>query len=569
MPWFPYPALSACGKIDRRGHVGSFDVVLVTGDAYADHPAFAAAVVTRLLERLGLSVAVIAQPQWGSTADFMVFGTPNLFFGVTSGAMDSMVANLTSMRFPRKTDRLSPGGRPGLRPKRALQVYVQRIREAFPEVPIAIGGIEASLRRFAHFDFWEDRIRDPILIDAPADVLLYGMAEGALSRLVDRLRKSEGRRPKLREPIAQTCFRVPPGSWLEFAGQAVEILPTAEEIRRDPRRLLDAALKMDSSVHPGVPILVQPHPKGDIVCFPPSREDWLAEPTVLDRLRFNRRAHPLYDEAIPGLEPVQFSVVSHRGCVGGCTFCALALHQGRRIRSRSQAGIIAEIRELPNHPDFRGTVPDVGGPSVNMYGWHGFEAEGIDRLVPGCKDTVISRGGLKPLLDLLTAALELPGIRHVFLGSGLRYDLLHSEDRPFFLRILQKHVSGQLKVAPEHLDRNVLALMRKGPNSNFENFIEDFRRATREIGKELYLVPYFMTAFPGAGDADELIAEFVKQHHLAHEQIQEFTPTPGTLASAMYHAKIDLQGRPLPVAKTLTSRASGRRKIQGNRKKNR
>ncbi|NLI78177.1 MAG: radical SAM protein [Candidatus Riflebacteria bacterium] len=604
MAWYPFPALAGAGRVDRRGQDGAFDVVLVSGDAFVDHPAFPAAVVARILEGQGLRVAVIAQPRWDTPADFTVFGAPRLFFGVTAGAMDSMVANFTSMRFPRKTDRLSPGGRAGMRPKRAVQVYVQRLRQAFPEVPIVVGGIEASLRRFAHYDFWEDRIRDPLLVDAPADLLVYGMAEAALPRIVDWLRAAAGSRRALAPaPLPQACFRVPAGAWREFAGGRVTLLPSAAEIRQNPRRLLELALVLDASVRPGAPVLVQPHPKGDIVCFPPALEDWVGEAAAFDRLPFNREAHPLYDEPIPGLEPVQFSVVSHRGCLGACSFCALGLHQGRRIRSRSAAAILAEIARFPGHPAFRGTVPDLGGPSVNMYGWDaaGSEAGRPGPCGPACPmattpghpggsgggigvggeagvagdvgvdgDVGIAGGvggagsGLRPLADLLRQAAALPGIRHVFLGSGLRYDLLRPADQPAFHEILRSHVSGQLKVAPEHLDPAVLTLMRKGPGADFAAFVDDFRRAAAEVGRDLFLVPYFMTAFPGAGEADGLIAAFVRRFRLAHEQIQEFTPTPGTVATAMYATGLDLRGNPIAVARTQTARRHGRQRIQSD-----
>ncbi len=616
-----FPALAAAGRIDwQQGAPGEFDAIIVTGDAYVDHHAFPAAVVGRCLENLGLRVAVIAQPRWDSPADVAVFGAPRLFFGVSAGAMDSMVANFTSLKLPRRTDRLSPGGRAGWRPKRAVQVYVQRLREAFPDSPIVVGGIEASLRRFAHYDFWEDRIRDALLIDAPADLLVYGMAEGVLPRVVEWLKAAAGSRRALRPAaLPQCCLRVKPGTWRDLVGEGVRVLPTAEEIRREPRRLLDLAVLLDTAVRPGAPVLVQPHPKGDIVCFPPAAETAVAEITAFDRLEFTRRAHPLYDEPIPGLEPVQFSVVSHRGCLGGCTFCALALHQGRRIRSRSAAAILAEIARFPEHPDFRGTVPDLGGPSVNMYGWDPpGEGEGSIHIgaptaaspgdgcplesLPnsawtaeavwdkqrgqegtvgwptpadqGCPGSGPGSGapapgppfgpaaGLRPLAAVLAQARALPGIRHVFLGSGLRYDLIRPADRPALLDLLRYHVSGQLKVAPEHLDPTVLQLMRKGPDADFGAFVEWFRQACREVGRDLYLVPYFMTAFPGSGDRDRVIAAFVRRFRVAHEQIQEFTPTPGTIASAMYWTGLDLRGRPIDVARTGSDRRAGRRRIQ-------
>ncbi|MFZ2960330.1 MAG: YgiQ family radical SAM protein [Candidatus Ozemobacteraceae bacterium] len=563
--FFEYPALSAMGAVDRRGRPShaEYDVVLISGDAYVDHPAFPAAAVARTLERLGLSVAVIAQPDWRSVDDFTVFGRPRLFFGVTAGAMDSMVANYTSLRMPRKEDRLSPGGRSGMRPKRATLIYSQRLREAFPGAPIVLGGVEASLRRFAHFDFWENAIRDSILVDTGASLLVYGMAEAVLERVAAHFRDFtvEAGVPRL----PQTCIRVLPGQGAEIAGPEAIILPSAAECRADPAAFMRLSKALDISVRPGARPLVQPHPKGDIVCFPPAAEDWLREGELLSAPRFNRCEHPLYEEPVPGLEPVRFSVVSHRGCLGACTFCALALHQGRRIRSRPAEAILAEIATFPEYPDFRGTVPDVGGPSVNMYGWDCAAGGCLEGICTHPKRCPNARGGLAPLADLLTRAVALPGIKHVFLGSGLRYDLLTPADEPALVEILKRHVSGQLKVAPEHVDRGVLTLMRKGARADFAAFVERFTRLTAGIGKKLFLVPYFMTAFPGAGaKQDEAIRDVVEHFHLAHQQLQEFTPTPGTLGTAMYATGLDLEGKPLTVARGDAERSSGRIAIQGH-----
>ncbi len=562
MPWFAYPALRAVGKTDRRGHGGEFDVVLVSGDAYVDHPSFPTAVIARVLEQAGLSVAVIAQPDWQSEEDIRAFGRPRLFFGVTAGAMDSMVANYTSMRCPRREDRLSPGGRAGLRPRRAVMVYTQLIRKCFPGTPIVLGGIEASLRRFTHYDYWENRLRDPMLVDAPADLLFYGTSEAPLTRLGVLLKSGRSFHELVRERLPQTCVRVPFGQGVELAGPQAIILPSAAECRADPRAFLRLSMALDTAVRPGGAVLVQPHPKGDIVCFPPAGEDPAEEIRLLSALPFNRRAHPLYDDPIPGLVPVQFSMQSHRGCAGACTFCALAIHQGRRLRSRSLSDLVREAKSFPQHPDFRGTIPDLGGPSVNMYGW--------DCAKNGCKSGVCThpkrcanlRGGLRPLVEVLQAVAAVPGIKHVFLGSGLRFDLIRENDWDDLAIILQHHVSGQLKVAPEHVARDVLRLMRKGEGSDFVGFVERFRDLTARLRLPLYLVPYFMTAFPGSGSRDSLLSQLVREQKLVHEQIQEFTPTPGSLATAMYYTGLDLDGQPIEVARTDRERRSGREELQ-------
>lgn len=561
-----YPPVSALGRTDMRGRTGPFDVVLISGDAYVDHPSFPAAAVARRLEALGVSVAVIAQPDWKSTGDFRAFGRPSLFFGVTAGAMDSMVSNYTSMKMPRREDRLSPGGRTGLRPKRAVQVYTQRLREAFPGAPIVLGGIEASLRRFAHYDFWEDKIRDPILADAPANLLVFGMAEAVLGDVVEWFRSQASRERGAWPTIPQTCVRVPHNSWRERLSGDITILPAADECRKEPRRFMELSVILDTAVRPGIPILIQPHPKGDVICFPPTRETWVAEPLLLDHLRFSRRAHPIYEEPIPGLEPVQFSVVSHRGCLGACAFCALAAHQGRSIRSRSPEAILEEIRSFADHPDFRGTVPDVGGPSVNMYGWEcsiGGCEKGLCTYPKRCGNI---RGGLSALADLLKRAREIPGVKHVFLGSGLRFDLIRNEDWPAFQDIIRHHISGQLKVAPEHVDKDVLKLMRKGADANFAEFVARFMHAVNETGRKYFLVPYFMTAFPGSSGKDVAIAETARQLRLAHDQIQEFTPTPATIGTAMYATGMTPDGKPVRVSRGAEERTTGRREIQPGRR---
>ncbi len=566
MPWFEYPALSFRGRSyqppgDRRR--SEYDVVIISGDAYVDHPAFAAAVVCRRLQQLGLSVAVIAQPDWNSDADFTAWGRPRLFFAVVPGAMDSMVANYTASRMPRGRDRLSPGDRPGLRPKRAVQIYAQKVRQLYRDAGVVIGGIEASLRRFVHYDFWEDRLRDPILIDAHADLLVYGMAEAVLPKVVEWFRQRGGGAPAP-ACIEQTCIRVKHESWREWLKDGFELLPSVEACRQNRQTFLEFSKHIDNSVRPGGKILIQQHPKGDIICYPPARADFIAEAQLMGTLNFNRRAHPLYQEQVAGLEPVQFSVQSHRGCLGTCTFCALSLHQGRMIRSRTQHSILSEIARFAEHPDFKGIIPDIGGPSVNMYGW--------DCNVGGCESRMCIypancqnlKGSLKPLRELLQAAAAVPGVRKVFLGSGIRYDLVRPDEWDHFKYIVFNHVSGQLKVAPEHFDKQVLSLMRKGENADFAGFAARFYQSCREADKKLFLVPYLMTAFPGSDNADKLLADKIKQLNLVHEQLQEFTPTPGSLATAMYYTGFDLKGQPIRVARNHSERLKARNQIQND-----
>ncbi|MGM0600813.1 MAG: YgiQ family radical SAM protein, partial [Candidatus Rifleibacteriota bacterium] len=344
-----YPSLAFRGKTYKPSadNREEFDVILITGDAFVDHPAFPAAVVCRSLEKLGCTVAVIAQPDWKNPEDFRVWGKPRKFFAVAPGAMDSMVANFTATRMPRSNDRLSPGGKPGLRPKRAVQVYTQMLRRLFPGTPLVIGGIEASLRRFVHYDFWEDKLRDPVLMNAPADLLVYGMAESVLPEIVKYFSGKPEYKPAR---IAQTCIRVKHNSWKDWLNEQPLILPSVEECRKNADSFLKMSLILDKSVRPEGSVLIQQHSKGDIICFPPDTSTYQREIENFDELRFNRQVHPLYKEKVPALEPVQFSIQSHRGCVGACSFCALALHQGRFIRSRDSKVLVDEAKNFLQHP---------------------------------------------------------------------------------------------------------------------------------------------------------------------------------------------------------------------------
>ena len=543
-----------------------YDVIIVTGDAYVDHPAFAAAILYRRLEQLGKKVAIIAQPDWKKLEQFKVWGKPSLFFMVTAGAMDSMVSNYSATRMPRSKDRMSPGGIAGLRPKRAVQVYVQKIREAFGRVAIVLGGIEASLRRFVHYDFWEDKMKEPMLMTATADFLLYGMAESAIKRIVDYYADANRKNP-LESAFPQTCIRAKHKLWKETLAGAVEVLPSVKDSLIDKKAFMQLSAKIDISVRLKGKILIQEHPKGDIICFPPSQKDIESEMSVLSSLNFNRSQHPIYKEPIPALEPVQFSIQSHRGCLGACTFCALSLHQGRIIRSKSVDDILTEAREFVAHPDFRGVIPDVGGPAVNMFGW--------SCKIGGCKERICVHPticpnlnySIKPLYEILTKISKIEGIRKVFVGSGLRYDLVKPEEWGLLEKTILNHVSGQLKVAPELTDKGVLSLMRKAENANFEDFISKFNGICKKNNRRLYLIPYFILSFPGSNGKDIKIKSLVKKYHLAHNQVQEFTPTPGSLATAMYATEFDLNGNKISVKKNRKERLLSRKMLQGHTRK--
>lgn len=562
-----YPTISFRGQkyiSSQDTNRKSFDVVMISGDAYVDHPSFPAAVVCRLLQHLGLSVAVIAQPDWNNDNDFTVWGEPNLFFAVAPGAMDSMVSNYTSASMPRSKDRLSPDGAPGLRPKRALQVYAQKIHQLYKNSYIIAGGVEGSMRRFSHFDYWENKVKDPVLMDAPANLLVYGMAEAVYPKILEWLKN--GNRDSFPQ-IPQTVVRVKHDAWRDRLTGSFTILPSVEDCRKDKKTFMELSKILDTSLRPNADIYIQQHAKGDILCFPPTAEMFAEEVSMMDRLKFNRRSHPIYEKPIPGLEPVQFSVQSHRGCLSACSFCALSLHQGRIIRSRSKDSILAEISSFVGHPDFKGIVPDVGGPAVNMYGWK-CAIGGCNKRM--CVHPTICKNlchSLKPLAEVLKSAKEIKGVRKVFLGSGLRYDLIRDDEWDIFEYILFNHISGQLKVAPEHFDKRVLELMRKGANADFAGFAKRFYDSCSKHNKRLFLVPYLMTAFPGSLEGDKKLVKTVKELHLVHEQIQEFTPTPGSMGSAMYYTETDFNGKPVWVPKRRSERMSTRTRLQGARTK--
>lgn len=562
MPWFDYPAISFRGKKYTPGIKSNktYDVIVVSSDAYVDHPAFPAAVICRTLQKMGLSVAIIAQPDWKNDSDFTAFNAPELFFAIAPGAMDSMVATYTSNKMPRKKDRFSPDDMPGLRPKRPAIIYTQIIRRLFKKSLIVLGGVEASLRRFVHYDFLEDKLRAPILSDAPADLLIYGMAEQTLTKVVRQIR-SNNSEPDL-FGISQTCIKVPHNSWQGRIKSDFSVLPSLDECTNNPDSFLTTSIFIDSHFDQKNLVLITPHVKGDILCFPPENNQNFSD---MSGLQFNRRSHPVYDKPISALLPVQFSIQSHRGCLGKCSFCALSIHQGRKINSRCHKEIIKEAESFAEHPDFKGIIPDIGGPSANMYGWYCKQGgcNTLSCINDGfCKNLYCS---LKPFYSLLQAVAAVNKVKKVFVGSGLRYDLIRPDEWGIFEKILKDHVSGQLKVAPEHFDPNILRLMRKGENADFHGFIKAFYKSCSAMQKKLFIVPYLMTSFPGVTDHDNLLAKKIKSLRLVGGQMQEFTPTPGSLATAMYYCEKDFDFNDINVYKSSKQRLKARKIIQKNK----
>lgn len=536
----------------RRGWP-ELDVIFVTGDAYVDHPAFGVPLLARLLESSGFRVGIIAQPDWRSREPFMALGRPRLFFAVAAGAMDSMVAHYTPAKKLRRDDAYTPGNRHGARPNRAVIVYTSRLKEAFRDVPVVIGGIEASMRRYAHYDFWEDRVRRSILFDSKADMLIYGMGERPLLELAERMRSGE-RMSGLKD-IRGTAYVEGRGG-AGTAGFRIVEIPSWDDVGTSSKAFAEAFRLAEREMNPFCGgAVVQRHGDRSLVCNPPALPLSEEELDRLYALPFEKAPHPSYKEQIPAYEQIRNSVTTHRGCFGGCSFCAIAGHQGKIIQSRSEASILAELERLAAFPWFRGSVSDLGGPTANMYG-------------AGCTNPEAMRMCRRPscvypkpcpnlgLADRRGAALlrragSVRSIRNVMVASGVRFDLLPMQ-REYFRELVTSHVGGLLKVAPEHLVDSVTKRMRKPGRASFEAFLEHFRRESARIGKRQHVVPYLMSGHPGCTLADMVEAALLlKRLGLKVEQVQDFTPTPGTLATCMYHTGLDpCSGEKIHVAKS-------------------
>jgi len=524
----------------RELEIDQFDVILISGDAYVDHPSFAAAVIGRVLWDAGYSVGIIAQPDWRTDEDFKRLGRPRLFFGISSGNVDSMVNNLTANLKRRSSDVYSPGGAL-LRPDRAAIVYTDRIHALFPGVPIILGGIEASLRRFAHYDYWSDSVRRSILADAPADLIIYGMGELPLREVALRLEKGE-RVGEIRD-VAGTTVKEEIACWRSSSPRDGSlVIPSFAEVSTDRRKYAQAFAMHYGEQDPfHGRAVVQVHPKTVIIQNPPARPH---RPEELDRiyeLPFAREAHPSYREPVPALEPVRFSITSHRGCFGSCSFCALTHHQGRIVQSRSEESILREAVALTRMKGFAGVISDVGGPTANMYGLS------CSRWKKGaCSDKLCSADCASldrdhsRQVDLLRKLRKIPGVKRVFIGSGIRHDLILADRSSYLEELCRHHVSGHLKIAPEHISPAVTECMHKPSREVLDAFRERFAAASRAVGKEQYLLPYLMSGHPGCTVKEMVeLAEYLRDNRMYTEQVQDFTPTPMTVSTAMYHTGLD------------------------------
>lgn len=522
--------------------IEQLDFVFITGDAYVDHPSFGSAVIARILEDEGFTVGIIAQPQWNNSEDFKRLGKPKLGFLINSGNIDSMVNHYTAAKKKRSDDLYSPGGKGGFRPDRAIIVYANRAREAYKDVPIILGGIEASLRRFAHYDYWDDKVRRSILLDSKADLMVFGMGEKPIIEIAQLL--------KYGMPIDKlTNVRgtVYISKTTEGLDKYIE-LPSFESVATDKNAYAES-FKLESYEQDGIrgKTLVQEHGDRYVIQNPPPTPLTQEEMDRVYKLPYVRSYHPIYESqgGIPAINEIKYSITSHRGCFGSCSFCALTFHQGRTIQNRSQSSIIKEAEEIIQDKDFKGYIHDVGGPTANFR--HKScklqETNGVCKnkqcLYPDpCKNLIVSHD---EYLNLLRKLKKLPGVKKVFIRSGIRYDyLIYDKNDEFFKELCEHHISGQLKVAPEHISERVLAQMGKPTREVYEMFVNKYTLLNKKLNKKQFIVPYLMSSHPGSELKDAIeLALYIKEMGYTPEQVQDFYPTPGSLSTTIYYTGIN------------------------------
>ena len=537
-------------------NIEQLDFVYVVGEAYVDHPSFGHAIISRVLEDAGYSVGIIALPDWHTKEDFMRLGKPRLAFLCSAGNMDSMVNRYTVNKKTRSEDSYAPGGKAGMRPDRATVVYCNRIREAYGDVPIVIGGVEASLRRFAHYDYWDNKVRRSILFDSRADILIYGMGEHQIVEIADLLAK--GNSEDEITDVDGICYISK-----DKPSDAKEI-PSFELVKEDKREYA-LSCKMQYEYYGKT---AQQHGDRWLVVNKPSAPLTTAEMDKVYELPYMRAYHPMYekDGGVPAIEEVKFSITSSRGCFGSCNFCAIAFHEGRKISARSHESIIKEAKLMIKDPAFKGYINDVGGPTAN------FRHSSCDKKVAcpnkkclypkPCENMKVDH---RDYLKLLRKLRSLDGVKKVFVRSGIRYDyLLYDKNTDFFEELCKHHISGQLRVAPEHISDNVLQYMGKPGRQVYDRFVDKFYNINKKLGMNQYVVPYLMSSHPGSTLNDAvMLAEYLRDHRLTPEQVQDFYPTPGTISTCMYYTEIDpLTMKPVYVPKTFEEKQMQRALLQ-------
>lgn len=554
------------------------DVIIVSGDAFVDHPSFGPAIIARVLEAAGYKVGVLDQPDWRDPAEAMRLGAPRLCFAVTAGNIDSMVAHYTVNHKKRSDDNYTAGGKAGRRPNRASIVYTNLIRSTHKDVPVILGGVEASLRRMAHYDYWTDKVRRSILIDAKADLLIYGMGERPIKEVVNRL--NNGVPVRDITDVAGTVCRVN-----ETGKDGIE-LPSFEQVQQDKKAFNTMTrLHYENRVFPYAKDLYQWHGDQLLKINAPARPLSTKALDEVYALPYTMKPHPKYKELIPAFEQIKDSITSHRGCFGNCAFCAITFHQGPRIQSRSRQSVLTQVKTMAKDPDFKGTISDIGGPTANMYGIH--------CAIGGCKEMNCLHPEIcehlivddqEKYVQLLKEASKIPGVNHVFIASGLRHDLALADEKAME-PMVTTFTGGHLKIAPEHLVDNVTRIMNKPPGKVYMKFLEKFRQFSKKAGKEQYIVPYFISGHPGCTDEDMIqLQKMLRGSNHKLQQAADFYPTPMTLATAMYHSgRHPLTGEKVYVPRTAKEklrqfgmmmwhrqarRPEGKRqKVKGKRKK--
>lgn len=537
------------------------DFVYICGDAYVDHPSFGAAIICRVLESQGYKVCFIAQPDWKTTEDFTRFGEPRLAFLVSAGNIDSMVNHYTVAKKRRKKDSYSPGGEMGLRPDRATIVYCNKLREVYKKTPIIIGGIEASLRRLSHYDYWDNKVRRSILLDSGADLLLYGMGEHQIIEMADALDSGI--------PVEELTFLRGSVYKTKDISRAYDyiILPKYNEVKQDKMKYAESFLIQYQNTDAVIgKTLIEEYDEWTVVQNPPSPPLQTQELDKVYALQFERTYHPMYEEkgGIPAIEEVKFSLVSNRGCFGNCNFCALAFHQGRVVTARSHDSLVAEAEKITMDEKFKGYIHDVGGPTANFrkpackkqlkYG----ACRDKQCLWPTkCENLEVDH---RDYVKLLRKIREIPRVKKVFIRSGIRYDyLIYDKDETFFRELCKYHVSGQLKVAPEHVSDKVLAKMGKPGGDVYQRFVKKYQEINQRLGMDQYLVPYLMSSHPGSDlHAAIELAEYLRDIHHMPEQVQDFYPTPGSISTCMFYTGLD----PYTLKEVFVPRAPEDKKLQ-------
>ncbi|MBR4892703.1 MAG: YgiQ family radical SAM protein [Clostridia bacterium] len=549
------------------------DFGLISADAYVDHPSFANAIIGRVVEDCGFKIGIISQPDWKDDNAFKIFGKPKFAFLISGGNIDSMVNHYTVNKKKRSTDSYSPGGKAGLRPDRPTIVYANKIRSIYKNVPVIIGGIEASLRRFAHYDYWQDKVKRSVLCDSQADLLCYGMGERAIKEIVTRL--GNGEDIKTLTDIKGTCYLTKD---IENIKDYI-MLPSYEEVSESKTKYAKSVKIQYEEHNPciGKILIEKQNDNIYLVQNPPQKVLTRQELDKVYSYNYQRKWHPLYDKygGVPAIDEVKFSIISERGCFGGCNFCSLAFHQGRVVSSRSEKSILSEVKKMVYDEDFKGYIHDVGGPTANFRypscdkqdKWGACKERQCLAPTP-CKNLKVSH---TEYLNLLRKIKEIDGVKKVFIRSGIRFDyLVYDKNNEFFKELVKDHVSGQLKVAPEHCSKRVLSLMGKPEIKVFNNFREKFFKYSKQAGKEQYIVPYLMSSHPGSTLSDAIeLSEYLRDINYQPEQVQDFYPTPGTISTCMYYTGLNpINMEKVFVPKTYKEKNMQRALLQYRKKEN-